>query len=173
MLSVAVTNTAKVGVAFCATAVVTTPEVGAVGLTQTPVVGFVSHKLRRAGTSALVVAADTVSVSDAPKLKLATLNAAAFVLDGTATTPSAEGVAARAIRSATGELDAENVKVFTPVMVPTSGALSQIKASFTSVEAITSKGVIATTKLCEPPAGIETSAFAWPVDSLVNGSVVW
>ena len=145
------TKKAKVGVASAAMDVVTGPKIGTVGLMHAPVAGSVSHSAMLTGKLALPVSAETVIVLFEPTFTVATAKAAEPVEAGRCTIPSPVSVAANAIISATGPLEAESSNVLIPAIVAAGLVFVQSNSNSILVGMRGALGVKENTKLCDVP----------------------
>src|SRR5262245_34229127 len=134
MMPVPCTNTANVGVALKLIATVTLLPGGC---RHTPVTGSVWQMDRFAGSPAAPVLADPLMFTLIPTFTVATTKKPVPLGPGTLTMPgSGGGVADSITMSGTGDADARNWSVLTPVVFVAGPALEQPNRSWTSVDGI-------------------------------------
>jgi len=109
----------------------------------------------------------------APTLTVATAKAPEPEVPVMCRMPSFIAVAASATISGTGVVEADNSKLLSPVMLGAALTPVHAKPSTTLVGTNGAFGVKAITKLCEPPAAIDTGVLGDPLSALVAGLVVW
>jgi hypothetical protein len=144
MVSFPIMKIPNVGVALALICVVTL----ALGeAAQAPVVGLVSHTDRLSGTFAPPVSAVIVIAPLLPTLDVATAKTPTREFGSRVATPSCVIVAASAIMSGTGVVDADSKSVLMPVITVAGGVLAHAKLSCTSVGTNAAVGVKANTKV--------------------------
>ena len=100
--------------------------------------------------------AEAVMMSAAPTLTVATANAPAPLVPGRSTIPLPLGVAASAMMSGTGVVEAESNSVLSPEIIGAGSVLLQSNCSSTSVGANGPVGVNTNRKVCNWPPGMST-----------------
>ena len=169
-LPLAVAKMAKVGVALALMVVVTLEPIDEM---HWPLIGFVWQRLMARGKVAAPVVAVAVIEALAPTLTVATAKAFEPDVPVMCRMPSFWAVAASATISGTGVAEADSDRVLRPVLLGAAFTPVQSNPSAAVVGTKGALGVNAMTKLCVPPAGMETGVFGVPVSALVEGLVVW
>jgi hypothetical protein len=164
-----VAKIAKVGVALALIVVVT---LGPIDEMHCPLVGSVWHRVIVSGNVTAPVLAVAVIDPLAPTLTVATAKAFEPVVLEMCKMPSFWAVAASATTSDTGVDEADSSNVLRPVVLGAALTPVQSNPSITTAGTNGPLGVKAITKLCDPPAAIDTGVFGDPVSALVAGLVV-
>ena len=139
---------------------------------QTLLVGSVWQIATETGSVSAPVLVVTVTLSEAPRLAVATENAPEAAAPASATVPFPPAVAASAMTSGVGEDEAVSNSVLIPDRVGAGSSPSHVNLNATLVVGNAADDVSAITKVWKPPAGIVTGVSTVPVSSFVVGSVV-